>query len=186
MKHPSVRQLFEYWDARRSTFLPECGDIRPSEIRSVLADTLMLSSTCRGAYRFCAAGTRVCALLGRELKGAAFLDLWSAASRDEVLKLLDVIIAESIGAVASADARCSGKAGIRLELLLLPLAMGGRTDTRLLGALVPAAGSEWQGKRRPDRLNLGLPRYLGEIATIRREVRPSRPVLVVYEGGLSR
>jgi hypothetical protein len=141
----------------------------------------MLSSTCRGAYRFCAAGTRVCALLGRELKGAAFLDLWSAASRDEVLKLLDVIIAESIGAVASADARCSGKAGIRLELLLLPLAMGGR-----LGALVPAAGREWQGKRRPDRLNLGLPRYLGEIATIRREVRPSRPVLVVYEGGLSR
>lgn len=80
----------------------------------------------------------------------------------------------------------AAKPEIRLELLLLPLAMGGRTDTRLLGALVPAAGSEWQGKRRPDRLNLGLPRYLGEIATIRREVRPSRPVLVVYEGGLSR
>jgi hypothetical protein len=74
---------------------------------------------------------------------------------------------------------------MRFELLLLPLAMGGRTDTRLLGAFVPGAGREWQGKRRPDRLNLGLPRYLGEIASTRREARPSRPVLVVYEGGLS-
>ena len=186
MKHPSVRQLFEYWHVRRCTSLPECGDIRPSEIRSILADTFMLSSTYGGAYRFYAAGTRVCALLGRELKGAAFLDLWSAASHNEVLELLDVIIAESVGVVASADARCSGEAGMRFELLLLPLAMGGRTDTRLLGALVPGAGREWQGKRRPDRLDVGLPRYLGEIASIRPDVRSSRPVLVVYEGGLSR
>src|SRR5216683_197616 len=49
------------------------------------------------------AGSRVCALFGRELKGAAFLDLWAAPSRDAIRDLLAIAANETVGAVASAS-----------------------------------------------------------------------------------
>ena len=44
MKHPSIRQLFDYWNERRGRRLaPEREDIEPHAIRGVLADSFILS-----------------------------------------------------------------------------------------------------------------------------------------------
>src|SRR5882724_4487529 len=73
MKHSSTRELYNYWNLRRgSRAAPERSDIEPGAIRRVLADTFMLSFDPQGGHPFRIAGTRVCALFGRELKGNAF------------------------------------------------------------------------------------------------------------------
>ena len=43
MKHPSNRELFDYWNERRGERLaPERADIEPAAIRHVLGDTFVL------------------------------------------------------------------------------------------------------------------------------------------------
>jgi PAS domain len=44
MKHPSIRDLLEYWNERRGRrAAPERDDIEPEAIRGLLADTFILS-----------------------------------------------------------------------------------------------------------------------------------------------
>jgi hypothetical protein len=160
MKHPSVRELFDYWNERRGTRLaPERVDIEPGAIRRVLADTFILS--CEPRHPFRIAGTRVCALFARELKGTGFLDLWSAASRHDLRTLLAIATDETVGVVASAVATGPAAAKLQLELLLLPLSQRGPGTARLLGALAPSAPQPWLGTHVLSALTLGTHRYVG-------------------------
>jgi hypothetical protein len=189
MKHPSIRELFDYWNERRGKrAMPERADIEPNAIRGVLADTFILSFEPRFGHPFRIAGTRVCALFGRELKGEAFLDLFSRGLRSEVRDLTAIIAHESIGVVASAsELRATGR-GPSLELLLLPLGGDGRANARLLGALAPSEAADWLGTRVLDRLALGTYRFLGRTVAAPPaprviQHRPARHGFVLYEGG---
>ena len=103
MRHPSIKELFDYWNHRRGRrAAPDRADIEPGAIRSVLADTFILSFDERSGHPFRIAGTRVCAAFGRELKNDPFLDLWDAESRAQVRDLLNVVTNETVGVVASA------------------------------------------------------------------------------------
>jgi len=174
MKHPSVRALFEYWDQRRGRRpAPERGDIEPAAIRHVLADTFVLSFEPRMGHPFRLAGTRVCALFARELKGGAFLDLWPAQGRKDIRELLSIVAHESVGVVASVSGASTAGAALSLEFLALPLSHHGRSDARLLGALAPnvppslssgmgpSIGPTWLGTSAVVDLRLGTHRYVG-------------------------
>ena len=138
MKQSSTRELFDYWNARRGErAAPERKDIEPGAIRHLLADTFILAFDPRAGHPFRVAGTRACALLGRELKGAAFLDLWAGKSRALMSDLINVVTHEVIGVVASASGASAEGDALDLELLVLPLRQLGRTDARVLGALAP-------------------------------------------------
>ena len=83
MKHASTRALFDYWNTQRGhRAAPERADIDPAAIRHALGDTFMLAADFVDQLRFRLAGTRVCALFGREIKGEGFTALWSEASRE--------------------------------------------------------------------------------------------------------
>jgi hypothetical protein len=198
MKHPSVRALFEYWDQRRGRRpAPERGDIEPAAIRHVLADTFVLSFEPRMGHPFRLAGTRVCALFARELKGEAFLDLWPAQGRKDIRELLSIVAHESVGVVASVSAASTAGAALNLELLALPLSHHGQTHARLLGVLAPAEPPLWLGAAALVDLRLGTHRYVGpEVAgglapragssTTMAPHAPAGKVrhgLVVYDGG---
>ena len=198
MKHPSVRALFDYWDQRRGRRpAPERGDIEPAAIRHVLADTFLLSFEPRMGHPFRLAGTRVCALFGRELKGEAFLDLWPALGRNEIGDLLSIVAHESVGVVASVSGTSTAGATQTLELLALPLRHHGQTDARLLGALAPSDPPAWLGAGALVDLRLGTHRYVGpEVAggpapragslTTMGALAPAgkaRHGFVVYDGG---
>jgi len=174
MKHPSIRELFDYWDTRRGRRpAPERGDIEPGAIRRVLADTFILAFEPRAGHPFRLAGTRVCALFGRELKGEPFLDLWPAGGRSEVRDLLAIVAHESVGVVASVSGATTAGAALSLEFLALPLSHHGRSDARLLGALAPnvppslssgmapSIGPTWLGTSAVVDLRLGTHRYVG-------------------------
>jgi hypothetical protein len=193
MKHPSIREVFDYWNERRGRRpAPERADIEPAAIRRVLADTFILAFEPARGHPFRVAGTRLCALFGRELKNEAFLDLWSSASRGDVRELLAIVAEEAVGVVASAAG--AGPADATLELVLLPLSHRGRTDARVLGALVPREPPAWIGVHALAGLTLGTHRYVGGplagpgvspvVVPLRRAGR-IRHGFVVYDGGQS-
>src|SRR5947209_9148594 len=100
MKSPSIRQLFEYCNERRGRRLvPDREDIDPAAIRGMLADSFILAAQGRSAHSFRVAGTRVCALFGRELKSELFLNLWSQDSRSELKQLISIVANESLAVV---------------------------------------------------------------------------------------
>lgn len=196
MKHRSIRELYDYWNDRRGSHLaPERADIEPGAIRGILADTFILSCEPHRGHPFRIAGTRVCALFGRELKGRSFLELWSVAHRKDVRTLLAIVADESVGVVASATGAGAADAVLNVELLLLPLRHHGQSDARLLGALAPSEPPPWLGTHPLSSLIVGTHRYVGPtVADNARTVVPLRPTqprpigrlrhgFVVYDGG---
>jgi hypothetical protein len=194
MKHSASRDLFAHWNERRGMrALPERGEIEPAAIRAALGDTFILGAEPGEDLRFRLAGTRVCALFGRELKDETFTALWDAGHHLAIRRLLAAVTEEEIGAVAGARARTPEGFSCELELLLLPLRHRGRSGRRMLGALAPLAVPVWLGASRLEPLSLGSLRYLAETlepaapsrlaASLGRE-QPRRD-FVVYEGGRS-
>ncbi len=201
MKTSGNRDLFEYWNRQRGHRpAPERADIEPEAIRHVLGDTFFLAADAAGSYPFRLAGTRLCALFGRELKTESFFALWRRVDQATLHHLLKVIVDEKIGVVAHATSRTAeGTYAIDLELLLLPLLQRAPLDARVLGALVPHNVPYWIGARFIGPLALGAFRHVGsrlERAPLFRPLAPKaaasvrqnqelRRRFVVYEGGRS-
>lgn len=163
MKHPSTQAVFHYWNMQRGARpAPLRSDIEPFAIRHALGDTFMLSADFTEQLRFRLAGTRVCALFCRELKGEAFSALWSEASRQTVGQLLAIISDESVSAVAGLRGHTDDGEYVELELLLLPLLRTGHARTRALGTLVPATRPYWLGAKPLTGLDLTTLRHLDE------------------------
>jgi len=192
MKHPSNRELFAYWNERRGTRpAPERADIEPSAIRRVLGDTFVLAADRFAGYPFRLAGTRLCALFGRELKGESFVQLWQRAGQTAMRELIAVVIEEKTGVVASVTGAAANDPllPIQLELTLLPLAYESRADARVLGAMAPMTVPYWLGAKSVGPLALGMFRHIGAAVDAMPVPRLTpangrlRRGLTVYEGG---
>jgi hypothetical protein len=81
------------------------------------------------------AGTRICDLFGRELKGERFLSLWDARSHTELRMLLGLTVDHAQGFVAGVLADVDDGQPTHLELLLLPLSRADTTEARSIGTL---------------------------------------------------
>jgi hypothetical protein len=192
MKHASTVEVFDHWNERRSGRpAPERSDIEPGAIRRALGDTFMLALDPPGDHAFRLAGTRVCALFCRELKGTSFADLWDDDSRTQALALLAIASEETLGAVAGVTGQ-SDSGTIDLELLLLPILPSRWSEGRHLGVLAPMSTPYWLGQRPLATLALRHWRHLGPpppaLAFRRPSAATSRPErlrhgLVVHEGG---
>lgn len=146
MRHPSSRVLFAYWDtARGERAAPDRNDIQPERIRHILGDVFILEIDPRGTLPFRVAGTRVCALFGRELRETSFLALWDDDSQNDLARLIDHVLSGSVGAVSGFRAETEAGRVIDGELLLLPLRHHGRTHSRVLGALTASGAVQWLG-----------------------------------------
>ena len=191
MKHPSNRELFNYWNERRGERLaPERADIEPAAIRHVLGDTFVTEMSGSENHLFRIAGTRLCALFGRELKAESFLKLWSRTAQTAIRELLAVVMDEKVGVVASATGTTADDilAPINLELLLLPLAFRSRNEARVMGALAPMAAPYWLGAKAIGPLTLGAFRHIGAAADASAPLFKAaagrlRHGLTVYDGG---
>lgn len=144
MKHASTRKLFEYWNRQRGNrSAPARSDIDPGDISQALGDTFMLSADFTGETRFRLAGTRVCALFGRELKGESFCSLWNEESSAPIGDIVTAAMNESIGTVAGIAGRTKTNDVVELEMLLLPIALDGQTRLRAFGGLAAQVLPYW-------------------------------------------
>lgn len=133
MKHPTTRQLYAYWSELRA-------EIDPGAIRHILADTFTLRPDSAGRYRFRSAGTRCCALFGRDLRTTPFADLWLGRSRSDMQRMIDAVLEETVGVAAGLRG-----GGVELELILLPLRSRSGRRAGLIGAIVPTSPLGWSG-----------------------------------------
>jgi len=162
MKHASTKTVFAHWNTRRGARpAPARAEIDPVAIRHALGDTFILAADFAGELRFRLAGTRICALFCRELKGEAFGTLWGESGRESIEHLITVVNNENIGAVAGVNGRTASGEQADLELLLLPLAHDGPARVRALGVLAPAAPPYWLGEKPAAELALTTLRHLG-------------------------
>jgi hypothetical protein len=190
MKTVPARKLFAYWNERRGSRLaPERREIEPGAIRAILGDSFIITFDPAAEHPFRLAGTRVCALFGRELKGMPFGQLWDEASRPHIRELAAIVASEAVAIVAGVSAQTAEGLRTDLELLLLPLYHRGQTHVRLLGVLAPLTVPYWLGAEHIVTLTLGTTRHLGPAVEalsgprlVRGEGRPRRG-LTVYDGG---
>ena len=92
MKHPSSREFFAYWDAKRGDArAPDRSEIEPGAVRELLGDIFVLSYDAEAGYPFRVAGTRVCALLGGDLKDRSFSALFAPEARREIAEIIAVV-----------------------------------------------------------------------------------------------
>jgi len=162
MKHASTRALFSYWQERRgSRPAPTRDEIDPRAIAPALGDTFTLSADFADQLRFCLAGTRVCALFCREIKGEVFSHLWRETDRRTIEDVLGIVTCETEAVVTGLAGKAEDGASADLEMLLLPLALAGRARTCVLGVLVPATPTYWIGVKPIVGLSLKAVRHLG-------------------------
>ena len=189
MKHAASQELYAYWEQRRGQRVaPERADIEPGAIRQALSDTFILELDGANSHAFRLAGTRVCALFGRELKGESFVDLWDLGSRDPITDLLAISTDESVGTVAGVTAHSASGETVELELLLLPLGIRRPRLCRTIGILAPLQPPAWLGANPIGALTLGSRRHVGA-TTARTRLLPRfmapRRGLVLHQGGRS-
>jgi hypothetical protein len=190
MKHPSARALHAYWDRlRKGRSAPERAEIDPAEIGRLLGDIFLLenSENPRQAVRL--AGTRLCALIGHEMRGRSFGAFFAAEDRTTLFGLLEAVADGQIPAVAALLGETEDNRTVDLEMLLLPLRHRGRTHARMLGAIMPLDVPYWTGTAPLARLRVKSLRMIhsaepatGDFTGIRRAVAGR---LRVLQGGLS-
>jgi hypothetical protein len=184
MKHPSNQEFFAYWDAKRAgARAPDRSEIEPAAVRNLLGDIFVLSSDSAAGYPFRVAGTRLCALLGRDLKDRSFSALFVESGRREIDDIITVVTEEMLAAVAGITATSDDGAPAHLELLLLPFNHRAHAPMSLTGLLAPFESA--QGRLRDFRLTSW--RYLGHQPAERLVPRALRKLkiargLMVYEG----
>jgi hypothetical protein len=188
MKNAASRDLYAYWEDRRGKrAAPERSEIEPGAIRQVLSDAFILALDGGAGHPFRLAGTRVCALFGRELKGEPFVGLWDAESQQVIADLLAILNDERVGTVAGVTAHNSAGDPIELELLLLPLSANRPSLARTIGVLAPLKIPHWLGSSPIGALTLGSRRHIG--AEVESRLLPrfmasrSRRRLVLHQGG---
>jgi hypothetical protein len=182
MKHPSSRGFFAYWDAKRGDArAPDRSEIEPSAVRELLGDIFVLSYDNESGFPFRVAGTRVCALLGRDLKDQSFTELFAPSGRREIEDIVTVVAEEMLAAIAGISATSQDGSVAHLELLLLPFNTRTHAPISLTGALAPFEGdlgllrdfrlTSYRYLLRPEKI---VPRTLRKLAIARG--------FMVYEG----
>jgi len=182
MKHPSSCEFFAYWDRiRGEARAPDRSDIDPGAVRALLGDVFVLSYDAASGHRFRVAGTRVCALLGRDLKDQSFSALFEPGCRAEIDDIIAVVAEETLPAVAGLTAASHLGETLHLELLLLPFVARAHAPLSLTGLLAPFDGSHdltgdlrltsWRYLHEKQKI---VPRALRKLALARG--------LMVYEG----
>jgi hypothetical protein len=162
MKHVLTRELYDYWNGRRGEeAMPERSDIDPAAIRRLLADSFVLAVEPGQSPRFRVAGTKVCELFCRELRGEDFFGLWGREAVPQIRDFLSLVSAEGIGILAGATLEAGDELSCPLELLILPLSLQGKGGERMLGSLVPLQQPFWLGIRPAQYLDLGVVQFVG-------------------------
>jgi hypothetical protein len=137
MKHPSNRQFFAYWDQKRGEArAPDRSDFKPDGFRQLLGDVFVLACDEATRYPFRVAGTRLSALLGRDLKGQNFPELFDREGRREIEDIIAAVTEDMLPAVAGITA-ASDEGVAHLELLLLPFNQRAHVPLSLTGLLAP-------------------------------------------------
>ena len=145
MKQDGTIALFQYWNRLRDgRFAPKRTEVEPADIKTLLADTFILEKDSRGEGVFRLAGTRLCAVFGRELRSFSFHSLWREQDSPLITRLVHgVFKSKNVVVITLEGASRNGRTN-PFEMLLLPLD-GGIENPRCLGVMSAGEKPFWLG-----------------------------------------
>jgi hypothetical protein len=145
LEHQGISELFLYWNRLRDTRpAPKRKEIEPMDIRSSLADTFILENGLRQDATFRLAGTRVCAIFGRELKNFTFYSLFCPTDLSIMRRLVQSCFNEKSVSVIGFEGTSKSKRTMAFDCIFLPLDSDGESQ-RLLGAVFSKEKPFWLG-----------------------------------------
>ncbi|MBO6816660.1 MAG: PAS domain-containing protein [Rhizobiaceae bacterium] len=147
MRHKTSKKLFTYWNnLRGDRFAPDRREIEPSDIRDILGDTFILEIDRHfRTISFRLAGTRLCNIHGRELKGVGFLGLWDEIDNLAIFEAVKQVYNNGKACTISLIAESAERRFAEYEMLLLPLQTGEADAIRVLGVSSAARDEVWLG-----------------------------------------
>tara|TARA_R110002020_G_scaffold21450_6_gene72876 strand:- start:9972 stop:10598 length:627 start_codon:yes stop_codon:yes gene_type:complete len=205
MKHKNSLGLYDYWSAKRGArAAPNRTDIEPADIRGLLPHVFICDLNVHDQLNFRLAGTALCSLFCRELKGSSFGSLWLSDGARNAVRTGAAVASRATPAALSLDGLTNGGRVTQAEMLLLPLTGPTGEHDRLIGLVSvfeppywvghdPLAGFSTTGIRfidpSRDPLFLANRPEIGIAAAMRGQPSAPRPEarkvahLVVLEGG---
>lgn len=146
MKHKNSLELFGYWTAKRGArAAPHRTDIEPADIRGLLPHVFICDLKEGNQLTFRLAGTALCSLCCRELKGSGFGSLWLADGVRNASRAGSSVASRATPAVLSLDCLSTGGRVTQAEMLLLPITGPTGEHDRLIGLLSVFTPPYWIG-----------------------------------------
>lgn len=137
MQHKTTETVFQYFNGLRGDrTAPLRSEIDPAALKSVLPDLFILEKGRDGIVRFRLGGTRMCLILGREMRDRAFTDIWDATVRHRMRLAADAVIANQSALEIAVTAVDDEGNTLSLEMLMLPLFSRIDQCDRIFGSLV--------------------------------------------------
>ncbi|MBB4064876.1 PAS domain-containing protein [Gellertiella hungarica] len=139
------RDIVDYWnDIRGGRPAPLRAELKPAPISALLPDLFILQWDDSGEIVFRLAGTRVCLLMGKELRERSFTALWPPRQRAGIQGLVHQV-AEHLRPVSLHVSGYRRELDpLHFEMVLLPVLEEGGQGCRVLGSFAPVQASAWQ------------------------------------------
>jgi len=112
------------------------SEIDPAALKTVLPDLFILERGRDGIVRFRLAGTRICLILGREVRGREFSEAWAPGARHKIKLAVDAVLANQNALEIAVETAAVEEETFGLEMLLLPLYSQKDKCDRIFGSLV--------------------------------------------------
>src|SRR3569833_4128500 len=146
MQKQSTKTLYDYWNTLRgSRSAPDRRDLDPTKICGALANIFILELNDSSEFDFRLAGSHICSIYARELKGRSFSRLWHPRDRDALGTLVRAVTEDDAGALVTFTGMTAIHTRTTVEAILLPVRHNGSTQTRLLGAMTVLDEPYWFG-----------------------------------------
>lgn len=148
MQHKTTQAVFAYFNRiRGERTAPLRSEIEPSALKTVLPDIFILELGRQRDPLFRLAGTRVCAILGRELRGENFVRLWHTPNRHKIGLAVEAVLANQAPLLLDARSLADEEMDGTLEILLLPLFSRPGVCDRIMGSMVDLGRPPLLGER---------------------------------------
>lgn len=136
MLNTATQEIFNYWNGLRGTRpAPLRSEIDPSALRRFLPHLFIVNATITDTPTFALAGTRICELLDRELRGLDYASMWLGTGDDTPTAILNHVLFYERPALLDIRLPHAGE-DYAHDLLLMPMRSQGYRSDRVLGALI--------------------------------------------------
>ena len=146
MKHINTQKLYNYWKEQcQGDLVPLRYDIEPAKIAAHLPDIFLIDKL-EENKTISLAGSRMCSLFDRELKGEMFPTLFAAEDQNTPIAVCNTVANESVPAIFGILAHTKD-ATLSIETLMLPLRGENNKIDSLLCMLSPMSTPSWIGHK---------------------------------------
>ncbi|EJT05342.1 PAS domain-containing protein [Rhizobium sp. CCGE 510] len=144
MRVQTTIEIFDYWNRiRGAADAPLKSQVEPSAVPHLLQSLFILETREEGDIGFRLAGTRICDLFGRDLRGARFSSLWANGQHADIERTAMGVMDHTMPALFNATGYSTVGHQASFEIIMMPLRSPGGACDRLLGAIAPTAAASW-------------------------------------------